>query len=112
MGVTAVLERRDKRCSVVVPPFAKGGVQNQIMYYVYLLQSKKDEGFYIGFSANIEKRMIDHQEGLVDSTKHRRPLALIYYECYSQESYAREREKKLKSFGSAYIGLLKRLKLK
>jgi putative endonuclease len=79
------------------------------MYYVYLLRSKKDLGFYIGYTADLRKRFIDHIEGLVESTKHRRPLELIYYEAYLSEVMAREREEKLKDFGSAYVALLKRL---
>ncbi len=82
------------------------------MYYVYLLKSKKDEGFYIGFSGDLKNRFQEHIDGLVESTKHRRPLKLIYYEAYNKEDLARIREGKLKEFGSAYVGLLKRLGLK
>ena len=82
------------------------------MYYVYLLLSVKDNGFYVGFSNDLRYRFEDHIKGRVKSTKHRRPLKLIYYEAYSNKEKAKEREKKLKQFGSAYRGLIKRLNLK
>jgi putative endonuclease len=84
---------------------------NIYMYYVYLLKSKKDKGFYIGYSADLKARIKDHMEGLVESTKYRIPLRLIYYESYENKIAAQERERKLKQFGSAYKGLIKRLKL-
>jgi len=49
------------------------------MYYSYVLQSKKDNGFYIGFTKDLKLRFERHTKGLVDSTKDRRPLKLIYY---------------------------------
>jgi len=78
-------------------------------YCVYLLQSLKDRGFYIGYTSNLKLRMVEHNDGKVESTKHRRPLKLIYFEAYYNEDSARGREIKLKQFGSAYVGLLKRL---
>ncbi len=83
------------------------------MYYVYLLRSEKDLGFYIGFTArNPQERLVEHQNGLVDSTKDRRPVKMLYFEGYEHENEAKQRERNLKDFGSAYAGLLKRLGLK
>ena len=82
------------------------------MYYAYLLKSKKDNRFYIGYSSNLKLRFEQHCNGKVISTKNRRPLELIYYESYFKKELAEEREQKLKQFGSAYAGLLKRLKLR
>jgi hypothetical protein len=49
------------------------------MYYVYLLLSENDGRYYTG-SKNDLKRMLHKQNtGNVQSTKHRRPLKLIYY---------------------------------
>ena len=98
------------------PPFAKGGTipaSPTRMYYVYLLRSEKDKGFYIGFTTrDVRERLVEHQNGIVDSTKNRQPIELIYFEAYTNESQARERELKLKDFGSSYTGLLKRLGFK
>lgn len=82
------------------------------MFYVYLLRSIKDDGFYIGYSSDLRLRFKEHCDGEVKSTKHRRPVELIYYEAYFERELAEGRERKLKQFGSAYNGLLKRLKLK
>ena len=66
------------------------------MYYVYILFSKKDKKLYTGFSPDLKARLYKHINGLVKSTKHRRPLVLIYYEAYSDELDARRREIYLK----------------
>lgn len=79
------------------------------MYYVSLLRSEKDQRFYIGFSSNLKNRIVFHLSGFVTSTANRRPLKLVYYESYISEELARQREKNLKKFGSAYSCLIKRL---
>ena len=79
------------------------------MYYTYVLQSEKDMKFYTGFTKDLKLRFKQHNKGLVDSTKDRRPLKLIYYEvCLSQDD-ATKREEYLKSYhGKMFIR--KRLK--
>ncbi len=59
----------------------------------------------------MKRRFAEHNEGLVASTKHRRPLDLFYYEAYNNIDLAKDRERKLKYFGSSYKGLLKILKI-
>jgi len=54
--------------------------------------------FYTGFTKDRKLRFDRHNKGLVESTKDRRPLKLIYYEaCLSQED-ATKREKYLKLY--------------
>jgi len=73
-------------------------------YYTYVLRSTKDDRFYIGWTNNLMTRIHDHNEGLVESTKSRRPLTLVYYEACLNKSDAIKREKQLKSgFGRAYL---------
>ena len=68
------------------------------MFYTYVLRSEKDGQFYVGFTKNLELRFEQHNNGLVESTKNRTPLQLIYFEaCLNQEDATR-REKYLKSF--------------
>jgi len=81
------------------------------MFYVYVLKSLKDSKLYIGCCSNLRLRLKQHNEGKVDSTKHRRPLVLIYYEAYTNKEIAFEREKLLKHSGKAYTALKKRLRL-
>ena len=49
------------------------------MYYVYILKSKKDENFYIGYTKNLKNRIKMHNQGKVKSTKNRRQFELVYY---------------------------------
>lgn len=67
------------------------------MYWVYFLHSGKKNNTYVGCTKNLTKRLKEHKNGLVYSTKNRRPLSLIYKENYSNLSLARKREKYLKS---------------
>ena len=68
------------------------------MYYTYVLLSEIDKKFYVGFTKDLKQRFEQHQKGIVDSTKDKRPLTLIYYEaCVSQE-YATKREKYFKTY--------------
>ncbi len=67
------------------------------MFYVYLLHSTKDNGFYIGFSTNLRARLRQHQDGESFATSHRGPWKLIYYETYTEREDAEGREKFLKS---------------
>ena len=79
------------------------------MYYVYILKSQKDQKLYIGSTNDLKRRFGQHLNGQVFATKYRRPLNLIYYEAYCTEPSARQREKLLKHFGSAYQGLKQRV---
>jgi putative endonuclease len=67
------------------------------MCYVYVLQSLKDLKFYFGMTNDLPKRLKKHQAGGVPSTKHRRPLELVYYETSKTRLEARQREEFLKS---------------
>ncbi|MGH7799401.1 MAG: GIY-YIG nuclease family protein [Thermodesulfobacteriota bacterium] len=75
-----------------------------IFYYVYVLYSKKDDNFYTGYTQQIRKRLKEHQSGQVSSTRHRKPLELVYWEgCLSQKD-ALQREKYLKTaWGKRYL---------
>lgn len=66
------------------------------MHYVYILLSLRDRNLYTGFTSNLKRRIYEHNHGLVSSTSNRRPLKLLYYEAYSEESDAKRREKYLK----------------
>ena len=78
------------------------------MYFVYVLQSTKDNGLYIGCSTNLKQRLSTHLEGKVRATKHRLPLKLIYFEGYANMADAKGREIFLKS-GSGHTFLKKQL---
>ncbi|MGH7493157.1 MAG: GIY-YIG nuclease family protein [bacterium] len=73
-------------------------------YYVYILQSESDKQLYVGYSADLRKRLEEHNAGNVRSTKSRRPLKLVYFEgCLNQQD-ATHREKYLKTtYGKRYM---------
>ena len=73
------------------------------MYYVYILQSQKDFGYYIGVTSNVEKRLSEHNAGLSKSTKCRRPFKIMRVEEYPEIKTAYQRERFLKSKKSAKI---------
>jgi putative endonuclease len=74
------------------------------MFYTYVLKSKKDDKLYVGFCLDLKRRLLEHNKGLVVSTKNRRPFILVYYEAGLDEKKAIEREKILKTgFGRAYL---------
>ena len=73
-------------------------------FYIYVLKSETDGNLYTGYTSDLLKRLKEHNDGEVKSTKNRRPLELIYFEgCINQQD-ATHREKYLKSsYGKRYI---------
>jgi len=67
------------------------------VFYVYVLRSESDSGFYIGFSTDLKRRLSEHKRGASFATKSRGPWKLIYYEAYTEHEDAEGREKFLKS---------------
>ena len=66
------------------------------MFYVYILQSRKDFSFYTGQCDDLDKRMSKHFDGMSRYTASKRPLRLVYFEPYSTHSEAIKREKEIK----------------
>ena len=66
-------------------------------YCVYILFSDKDLLLYIGYSANLEKRIETHNAGGNKSTAYRRPLRLVFCEFYLFEEDTRKRESYFKT---------------
>ena len=81
------------------------------MNYLYLLQSKLNNEIYVGSTKDLKRRMEEHNNGKVFSTKRYMPWKLIYYEAYMSERLARLREKRLKHNGNAIRELKKRIEL-
>ena len=66
------------------------------MYWVYILKSLKDDGYYTGSTADINDRIKRHREGRSKSTKYRLPLKLVYKKSFSTRSGAVIFEKEIK----------------
>lgn len=69
-----------------------------MFHYVYVLKSDRDKKLYTGYTKNLKLRFEQHKKGLVESTKDRRPLKLIYYEACLNRQDATHREKYLKTY--------------
>ncbi|MBM3209000.1 GIY-YIG nuclease family protein [Candidatus Shapirobacteria bacterium] len=81
-----------------------------MFYYVYILQSQKDESLYIGYTSDLMKRFQSHNAGENAATKPFRPYRLIFYEAFLNRIDAKNREEYLKSgYGGRTIrGMLKK----
>ncbi len=66
------------------------------MFYIYCLESKKTDELYFGFTADLRRRLKEHNQKLNFSTKRGAPWKLIYYEACLNELDAKRREKYLK----------------
>ena len=74
------------------------------MFDTYVLKSIKDNNFYIGWSSDLKKRLVEHNKGLVLATKNRRILKLVYYEACLNKHKAIKREKYFKTgFGRRFL---------
>ena len=67
------------------------------MLYAYILLSRKDNKFYIGFTSDLKRRLQEHKNGQVISTSKRLPITLVMYEAYQIEADARNREQFFKT---------------
>ena len=66
-------------------------------YFIYVLKSKITNSSYLGHTSNLEKRLIEHNNGKSLSTRGKRPWRLVYKEEYKTRSEAASREKYFKS---------------
>ena len=70
-----------------------------IEYVVYVLFSIENDKIYIGFTSNLEQRLLSHNELSTKGwTVRFRPWKIIYTEIFKDKASAMKREKELKSF--------------
>lgn len=79
------------------------------MFFVYILKSRKDDKLYIGYTNDLRKRIKEHNLGLVESTKLRKSLYLVYYEAYARREDATKRKHNLKLRAKALRQLKNRI---
>ena len=76
------------------------------MWYVYILRSLVDDKLYVGSTNNIERRLTEHNSGMVDSTKSRMPLSLETYFRVKDKAKAVNLEQYLKTgSGKAFLNM-------
>lgn len=67
-------------------------------FHVYIMSSLSGI-LYIGVTGNLERRVLEHKEGMLDGfTKKYRCQLLVYYEEFQYVDKAIEREKQLKGW--------------
>lgn len=66
------------------------------MYYVYILHLLNGE-YYIGYSNDLKKRLLQHKQNTVFTTKNDKVDQLVFYAAFEKEIKARNFEKYLKS---------------
>jgi putative endonuclease len=68
----------------------------RMTYFVYILQSELDGGFYVGHTFDLKERIQRHNECRSLYTKGRAPWKLIYREVYGSRAEAMRREEEIK----------------
>lgn len=78
------------------------------MFTTYILKSLIKEYYYVGYSENVQKRLIEHNAKLNKSTKPYAPFKLVHSEEFGTRSEAFEREQQIKRYnhGEAFKKLL------
>jgi len=77
-------------------------------WYTYVLESTTKDFLYVGSTNDILRRIVEHNEGLVQSTKAYLPFEVVAYVAVRTETKARELEKYFKT-GSGKAVLKKRI---
>ncbi|MDP1707132.1 MAG: GIY-YIG nuclease family protein [bacterium] len=78
------------------------------MYYVYILQSQRDDSRYIGVTTDLKKRLYQHNLGNSTYSDKKRPYKINWYSAFVSKEKAYAFEKYLKS-SSGYAFTKKRL---
>ena len=67
------------------------------MFFLYVLQSEKNNRYYIGSCEDIDARLVRHNAGATPSTKSGRPWKVVYSEEFATRNEAMAREKEVKA---------------
>ncbi len=67
------------------------------MFYVYILYSPSRDKYYVGYTSNVQERIIEHNSGATNYTRSGKPWNLVYKEEYALKSEAIKRENEIKS---------------
>ena len=62
------------------------------MFIVYIIYSEKFDSFYIGYTSDMERRIIVHNSGKTHSTKNKMPWKVVYQEEFNIKLEAVRRE--------------------
>lgn len=62
------------------------------MFFVYIIQSLKDDSFYVGQCEDLDKRMSKYNDCFSKYTAGKIPWRLVYFEIFASRSDAIKRE--------------------
>ena len=83
------------------------------MFYVYVLWSKENRDFYVGYTADLMRRLKEHESGHCHTTLRMANPKFIFCEGFISELDARRREKYFKtSKGKKALRLMLRESIK
>ncbi len=71
--------------------------------YIYILQSLKNNRFYIGSTNNLERRLAEHNQGRSTYTSFTKPFKMIFSQKFDSLTIARKIESKIKQFKSRKV---------
>ncbi len=79
---------------------------SNMFHYIYVLESNKDGGRYVGHTSNLKRRLVEHRKGLNFSIKYRLPFGLVYFEGCLNTLDTKRRKRYLKTTqGRRFLGL-------
>jgi putative endonuclease len=67
------------------------------MFFVYAIKSVVRNYIYVGMTADLERRISEHNAGYERTTRPYRPYLLLFSEAFPTRKEARKKEKYLKS---------------
>ncbi len=77
--------------------------------FVYLLQSAQDGTFYVGWTTDVVRRLVEHEQGCAAYTRRKRPWRLIGVEPFPSLKAAQAHERLLKRSPRSLHSFKKRL---
>lgn len=74
------------------------------MFYIYVIKSTTRQYIYKGMTHDVQRRLLEHNNGLNRTTKPYRPFAVVLVEEFNSKRAAAAREKYLKTgFGRTFL---------
>ena len=78
-------------------PAGRVHLTTEIMYIVYIIQSKIDKRLYKGLTTDLDRRIKKHNSRRTKSTRPYKQWNIVYFEEYSSKEEARKREQFFKT---------------